>query len=128
MAFEENVTGNSIGSLTAAADLSGSQFCLVKVTGVAAVNLATTATDFACGVIQNKPTSGQSTQITPAGSGAVTKIKVGAAVAAGDRLTADGTGRGITTVTAGNRYSAIALETATTANQLIAALLVNGTV
>lgn len=125
MAYEENVQGNCVGSLTAAADLSGSQFCFVKVTGVSAVNTTTAATDFACGVLQNKPTSGQSAQV---GMGGISKVKVGGAVTAGDRLTSDATGRAITTVTAGNRYTAIALETATTANQLIAAMLVNGTI
>lgn len=124
MAQEENL--HVIGSIGAAADLSASQFCFVKVTAAYTVNITTAATDFAIGVLQNKPNAaGQPAQIARDG---ISKIKAGAAVAAGDRLTSDATGRGITTVTAGNRYHAIALEAAGAANQLISAVLVNGTI
>lgn len=123
MAYEENL--HVLGSLTAAADLSGSQYCAVKVTGVNAVNITTAVSDFAVGILQNAPVSGGPAQIAREG---ITKVKVGAGVTAGDRLTSDGSGRAILTVTGGQRYFGIALETVTTANQLVSVLLVNGTV
>lgn len=123
MAYEENL--HVTGSLAAAADLSGSQFCFAKVTAADTVNITTAATDFAVGVIQNKPTSGQAVQLGHLG---ITKVKAGAGITAGDRLTSDSSGRAIATTTSGNRYYAIATQTVTTANQLVSAVLVNGTI
>ena len=56
-----------------------------------------------------------------------TKVKLGGTVAPGDKLTSDGNGKWITTVTDKNHYGAIALQIGA-ANDLIEALVVQGLV
>ena len=50
----------SIGTLTAAADLSAKQYHFVKLASATTVNVCTATTDRAIGILQNDPTSGQS--------------------------------------------------------------------
>ena len=58
MAYES--PGIDIGTLTAAADLSSSQYYFVKLASATTVNVCTAITDKPIGVLQNTPTSGQS--------------------------------------------------------------------
>jgi len=49
----------TLGTLTAAADLSAKQYHFVKLASATTVNVCTATTDRAIGILQNKPTSGQ---------------------------------------------------------------------
>ena len=57
MAYES--PGIDLGTLTAAADLSGKQHYFVKLASATTVNVCTATTDRAIGILQNNPTSGQ---------------------------------------------------------------------
>ena len=49
----------TLGTLTAAADLSSKQYHFVKLASATTVNVCTATTDRAIGILQNNPTSGQ---------------------------------------------------------------------
>jgi hypothetical protein len=105
---------------TAAADLSSSQFYVVKLTGARQVNLAAATTDVAYGILQNKPTLGQAADVGLLG---VSKAVAGAAVAAGAGLMTNTSGQ-VITATTGNKRLGQAIEAATAAGQLITIALV----
>lgn len=81
-----------IGSLTAGADLSGSQFRCVKVTGDNTVGLADTQGEVILGVLQGKPAAGEAADVTVVG---VTKVVAGAALTAGETWGTDAQGRAV---------------------------------
>lgn len=110
------------GQTQAAADLSGSQFYVVKITGARQVNLASAGGEAAYGILQNKPTTGQAADVGILG---VSKAAAGAAFSAGAGLMTDTTGRLITWVvgSGSNHRVATAIETATAAGQLITVAL-----
>lgn len=76
-------------NLAAAADLSTFQHCLVKQTSDTQVNVATAATDKVCGVLENKPKSGETASVANISAGSTFKVKLGGTVAVGQRLTAN---------------------------------------
>ena len=86
MSFQSN--GTDI-TLVAAADLSGKQFYAVKVdsNGKAALCVAG---DFAIGMLQNKPASGEQGTVRIAG---VSKGAAGGSITAGNLLAADANGK-----------------------------------
>jgi hypothetical protein len=86
-AYEEGQM--KIGTLSAAADLSGKQYHLVKLASATTVNVCSAITDVPIGVLQNKPESGETAEITYIG---VTKIVADGTIAAGNSLgtSADG--------------------------------------
>ena len=57
MAYESPAI--DLGTLTAAADLSSSQYYFVKLASATTVNVCTAITDLPIGILQNTPTSGQ---------------------------------------------------------------------
>lgn len=71
----------SIGTLTAAADLSAKQYHFVKLASATTVNVCTAVTDVPIGVLQNKPTSGQAAEVCLFG---VSKVVADATLAAGN--------------------------------------------
>jgi len=75
--------------LTASADLSTKQFYLVKMSGNKTVDVCSGVTDKPCGVLQNKPTSGQAAEVVCIG---VTKVSGDADLGYGDLIgtSADG--------------------------------------
>lgn len=98
----------------------GNQYRFVKVTGLHQVGLAVLATDNVVGVMQNKPqVTGQAATV---GIFGVTNVMAGAAVAAGDLVTSDTQGRGITTTTAAD-VMGVAIGAASGANVLVPVLL-----
>lgn len=106
-------------SRLANADLSASQFCFVVVNSSG--NVATAGTGAKIdGVLQNKP--GAAARAATMAIDGVTKVRVGAAVTAGDDLTPDSTGRAVTGAT-GDVIGGRALEDATAANQVISMLI-----
>lgn len=113
----------TLGDLTASADLSAKQYFLAKVSGVRTLTFCAAATDRPIGIIQNKPISGGAVTLGIAGE---SQAVVGAAVTAGNALMSDGSGRVIAATGTGAIVFAIALETATTAGQQIAVLILPG--
>ena len=61
MAYESSLI--TLGTLTAAADLSSKQFYFVKLASATTVNVCTATTDRAIGILQNAPESGQEADI-----------------------------------------------------------------
>jgi hypothetical protein len=100
----------------------GKQYTFVKVTGAHQVGLSTANTDNVVGVLQNKPqVEGQAATI---GIFGVSNMIAGAAVAAGDKISSDATGRAVTTPGTGTPVVlGVALSASAGANQLISVLL-----
>jgi hypothetical protein len=94
MAYEENLEAIS---RPAGADLdaAGNQYKVVKLNASGAVINFAADTDIPVGVLQNAPKSGDPARIAYSG---VSKVRVGAAVAAGAQLTTNGSGQAITAV------------------------------
>lgn len=87
MSFQN--TGN-VQSLVAAADLSAAQFRAVKVNSSGQVALAA-AGEFAIGILQNKPTAGQTATVVTVGP--VSKAVAGGSITAGALVAADASGK-----------------------------------
>ena len=109
-------------TLKAAADLSTSQFCIVKVDSSGEAALAVLVTDKPIGILQNNPVSGSEAEVM---IGGVSKIKSSVALAKDAEVTADASGRGTTlTVAAGgtvyNYLVGRCLEASTAANGIAA--------
>lgn len=108
--------------LKAGADLSSSQYCLVKVNDENEVVVATAGTDKIIGVVQNTPVSGEVAEVAIAGR---TKIKASAGIADGVAVTATTGGKGVGTTTPGDCAIAITLTTVSNANEIVDAVIVN---
>jgi len=105
-------------SLIASADLSTHQYKFVDVNASGQAALAGAGTR-CCGVLQNKPTSGNVAEINHDG---ISKVVAGAAVTAGNEVMSDASGRAVT-ATATNQGLGIALQSAGAAGVLIPVLL-----
>jgi hypothetical protein len=93
------------------------QFLCVFISAARTVSLQTTQGGIVYGVLQNAPAAGQAADVSLHG---ITKVVVGAAVAAGAELMVDTNGRAITWVGgAGNRKIGQAIEAAAAANAVI---------
>ena len=98
-----------VHTINAAASLVNQQYHIMRISGANQCNVSSQATDSdMCGVLLNKPGSGEGASIKALGLG---KVVAGAAITAGDHLTCNGSGRGIT-VTSGSMALGQALETA----------------
>lgn len=116
----ETITG-----LTAAADLSGKQYHIVRGSAANAVNQASNAAATSVlGVLQNKP---KITEAAAVGFLGVSKIVAGAAVTAMDLISTNASGRAITCVS-GAVYIGRALEAAGADGDVITAVLFGGAV
>lgn len=110
-----------------AGGVMASLFRFVKFTGDYTVSYCV-AGDPADGVNLDKAAAaGDGILIAGPGSGPTVKIEAGAAVAAGDPLKPDASGRAITAVST-NKYSARALQAATALGDLIECQLESGVV
>lgn len=106
--------------IQAAADLSGKQYHIVRLSGVGLTNQASDATaSSVAGVLQNKPTSGKQAAIAYAG---VSKVVAGGSVTANDIVTSNSSGRAAT-VASGQMAIGRALDTASTDGDVISVLL-----
>lgn len=121
-------------SFAATNDLSAKQFYLVdcdaanSTSNLSNVINPTVAGQKVIGVLQNKPTAGQEAQVMLLG---ISKAVAGAAVAAGDLLMTDNTGRVVTATAAGafpaaNFIIGRALSAAGAAGVLVSVLLLPG--
>jgi len=93
MAYES--PGIDLGTLTAAADLSSSQYYFVKLASATTVNVCTAITDLPIGILQNTPTSGQAAEVRIFG---VSKASADGTITAGRWIStsADSQAAGIT--------------------------------
>ena len=80
--------------------LATAQFCLVKLTSQGIVDVAAAATDAVVGVVDNVPYAAVGSDVTVIMLGEA-KVKIGGAVAVGNRLAADASGYGVA-LTPGN--------------------------
>jgi hypothetical protein len=116
------VSGNlplSVGFVKAAADYSANQFYGVKMDTNGDYELCDTAGEVCDGIIVHPAGAGEALGITLAG---VEKVAAGAAVAAGDLLTIDATGRVITALST-NHVLGKAQSAASAAGELVTVVL-----
>lgn len=111
-------------SLTAGADLSSSQYRFVKLDGSGNAVVCSGATDIPVGVLQNKPTSGQSAEIVVVG---VSKVNADAALSIGALIgtSADGQADAKVAGTDTTEYVVGRMLTATGAAAQIGTALIN---
>lgn len=100
-------------SFIAGADLSAKQYFIVKQdTDEGTVVLASAATDFLIGTLENKPLSGENASVLMRHGGATGKVKLGGTVSAvGAKLTADSDGKAVVTTNTGDQILGYALNT-----------------
>lgn len=99
-----------IPGLVAAVDLSLKQYHVVMLASTAKqVKVASGGTVAVIGILQNDPLAGEAASVVCAG---MTKAVAGAAITAGDLLTANSTGQCIATTTANNKVVGKALTAA----------------
>lgn len=117
MAFEEILRGIS---LPASADLSGNQFYFIYIDTNGRIALPSTANRDVLGVLNDKPNAlGRAGDVTVGG---VVKVMSGGAVAIGDFVTNDNTGKGVT-ATGGQKAHGICITGCAATGQLISVLL-----
>lgn len=112
MAFEELLVNTTC---SAAADLSAQQYRFVRLVGARQVNVVAATGQRPFGVLQNKPELNQACTI---GVGGVSKVEAGAAIAPGDAVTVDGTGRAVVAA-GGARAFGEAIEGASAAGVIV---------
>lgn len=84
----------------AGADLTGSQFRLVKLSAANTVVVATAATDTIIGILQNAPIPGDAARVTLLSAQGTAQVVASAAIAVGARITATTGGKAVTAVQA----------------------------
>lgn len=89
MAFE-SLSGATMFSLAAGADLSSNQYQFVKLNSSAQVVLCAAATDVPIGILQNKPKSGQAADVMMSG---ISKVVASAALTVGNLVGTDSSGK-----------------------------------
>ena len=119
---------STVGSLKANASLTTAQYTIVKLHTVSGEVVAAGAGDLGIGVLLNKPAAGAAAEIALINSGGICTLKVdgsGTAIAVGDTLKSDASGRGVKGVADRDKIIGIALEASSAANDLIDVLLVS---
>lgn len=105
-------TARDFESKKAGADLSGSQFLIVKSNTAVedGMVLASAATDEFIGVSMDKPASGEWGAVAMMSKGGKAPVRYGGTVARGDKLTSNASGQAIATTTAGNKVLGLAVK------------------
>jgi hypothetical protein len=116
MAYD--IPGFQLGTKVASVDLSSAQFLAVVVNSSGKIALAGAGVAIA-GILNNTPGADQACKVIVSG---VSKTRVGAAVAEGDKLTPNGSGQ-LITATEGDAVVGTALGAASNANDIIPVLL-----
>src|SRR6476660_9752458 len=92
----------------AGADLSSSQYCLVKLGATQnQVVVATAGTDNIIGYLQNAPKSGAEARVTLVNAGGTTQVIASAAISKGAYVTATTAGQAIATTTSGDTVAGV---------------------
>lgn len=105
-------------SAPANADLSAATFKALKWVTGKKVDVAG-AGEVVCGVLQNKPKADEAAAIRHAGTTKLVVDGSGTAILVGDKLKADGSGRGIKTTVDGDEMIGYAMEASSAANDII---------
>ena len=110
------------GIVASATSLATKQYYVVQLTTTAGqVKLASTpASDKICGILQNNPAAGEVAEVAFSG---ICKGSAEGAISRGDFLTTNSTGQLQTTTTDKDEVVGLALEAATTQNDVIPVLL-----
>jgi hypothetical protein len=104
----------------AGANLSGSQFCFVKLNSdVEEVVVATAATDEIVGILDNAPVENDTARVLLCNAQGTMYVLSSTGISAGARLTATTGGKAVTTTSAGNTVAAIALKTVNGGDELV---------
>lgn len=115
MAVEKYVHDESFG---AAADLSNSQYLFVELASATTVSVCNNASDIPVGVLQNDPTSGHAATVRKLGLSKVVSDGSGTAIAVGDKVGTNGSGKAVKK-TANQAYYAGIARSASTADGVI---------
>jgi len=102
-------------SVPAGADLSALQYTFVKLNSSGQVVACAAVTDTPLGILQNKPTSGQTAEV---GVHGVSKLVASAAVTPGALIGTAASGKGVTTSATGQFNVGQALTAASGANSI----------
>lgn len=113
-------------NMKANSDLSAKQFFLVKQTAADTVDLTAAATDRTFGVLVNAPKSGQAASVQTDGIAKVVSDGSGTAIAAGDPLASDGSGRVVKNATTDRLGVGVAMDASTAAGTVIRVKLAIG--
>lgn len=112
-------------SFKAAADLSAKQYFLVELTAEDTVGLINAATDRVIGVLQNKPKLDEAAQVRILGISKVVSDGT-TAIAVGDYVGPNASGKAIKKATADNVVAGIALKASDADGDVIPVLLTPG--
>jgi len=118
---------NPIG-MKAAADLSAKQFYIVEITAADTVNVCSAATDVPFGVLQNDPKSGETAEIAYA-DGEITKVVSDGsttAIAIGDQVGTDASGKAVKKTISGELVLGRALEASSADGVIITIVIEKG--
>lgn len=115
-------------SFKAGADLRTKQYYAVEVTGADTVNVCNAAADVAIGILDNKPNTNDAAEVVMLGRTQAITDGSGTAIAAGDRLGPNSSGKLVKKATADYSVCAIALAASTTDGAVIPVLVLPGLV
>jgi hypothetical protein len=91
MAIEQY--GGNDQSYAAGADLSANQYYILEEATTGLVTVCNSTADYPVGILQNKPASGQAAQVRQSGLSKCVSDGSGTAIAVGDDVGTDGSGR-----------------------------------
>jgi len=111
-----------VETFEAAADLSAKQFYIMKLASATTINVADSAA-VAIGVLQDKPKSGEQGNVAMIGAGGISRVVSdgsGTAIAAGDRVKANASGKAVKAATDKDRAIGLAREASSADGTIIA--------
>lgn len=112
--------GVTIGDRVATASLAALQFGAVKVDASGQIIACSVAGEKVLGIVQNKPAAGEAAEVLTLGE---SKVRAGAAFAAGALLMTNAAGKLITGATAGSTLIGWAFEAAAAADEIVSAYI-----
>lgn len=102
-------TAPVVDNFLSGSDLSATQYTFVKQSSTENTIEAAGAGEVAIGIVENKPASGEVAEVAVGGG---TYITAAAAIAIGDPIKSDASGKGVTASTNNDYYIARAIEAA----------------
>jgi hypothetical protein len=115
-------------SFKAAADLKAKQYFAVKLTAADTVNLVAAAADTAIGILMNKPEQNQAALVRILGIAPCVSDGSGTAIAVGDRVGSNASGKMVKKATADFAVAGIALDASSADGTVIRVMLLPGSV
>ncbi|MBW2674616.1 MAG: DUF2190 family protein [Deltaproteobacteria bacterium] len=110
-------------SFKAENDLSAKQYYFVELSAADQVDVCDGATDKTIGVLQNKPTAGHAAQVRVLGISKVVSNGSGTAIAVGDYVGTDASGKAVKKATDKDFIAGIALDASSADGTVIRVLL-----